>query len=97
MKTAGHQIISDYAAHCDGVYECRNVRQLEHFIRCGATSNMLTKLFKISSADVTLKRRLFAGTSPRAARSASVSLSVSSKGETVYPSAPAAFRTSQKL
>jgi hypothetical protein len=25
---------------------------------------MLTKLFKISSADVTLKRRLFAGTSP---------------------------------
>ena len=25
---------------------------------------MLTKLFRISSADVTLKRRLFAGTSP---------------------------------
>ena len=36
----------------------------EHFIRHGATSNMLTKLFRISSADVTLKRRLFAGTSP---------------------------------
>ena len=38
-------------------------RQLEHFIRNGATSSMLTKLFRISSADVTLKRRLFAGTS----------------------------------
>jgi hypothetical protein len=39
-------------------------KQLEYFIRHGATSSMLTKLFKISSADVTLKRRLFAGTSP---------------------------------
>lgn len=37
-------------------------RQLEYFIRHGATSNMLTKLFKISSSDVTLKRRLFSGT-----------------------------------
>lgn len=45
-------------------YLNRRSRQLEHFIRHGATSNMLTKLFKISSADVTLKRRLFAGTSP---------------------------------
>jgi hypothetical protein len=45
-------------------YLNKRSRQLEHFIRCGATSNMLTKLFKISSADVTLKRRLFAGTSP---------------------------------
>jgi hypothetical protein len=36
---------------------------LEHgyFVRHGATSNMLTKLFKISSADVTLKRRLLSG------------------------------------
>ena len=45
-------------------YLNRRSKQLEHFIRHGATSNMLTKLFRISSADVTLKRRLFAGTSP---------------------------------
>ena len=45
-------------------YLTKRSRQLEHFIRHGATSQMLTKLFKISSADVTLKRRLFAGTSP---------------------------------
>jgi hypothetical protein len=45
-------------------YLTKRSRQLEHFIRHGATSNMLTKLFRISSADVTLKRRLFAGTSP---------------------------------
>ena len=44
-------------------YLSKRSRQLEHFIRHGATSNMLTKLFRISSADVTLKRRLFAGTS----------------------------------
>ena len=44
-------------------YLNKRSRQLEYFIRNGATSNMLTKLFKISSADVTLKRRLFAGTS----------------------------------
>jgi hypothetical protein len=44
-------------------YLNKRSRQLEHFIRHGATSNMLTKLFRISSADVTLKRRLFAGTS----------------------------------
>ena len=44
-------------------YLNKRSRQLEFFIRNGATSNMLTKLFKISSADVTLKRRLFAGTS----------------------------------
>lgn len=37
-------------------------RQLEYFIRHGATSTMLTKLFKISSSDVILKRRLFSGT-----------------------------------
>ena len=43
-------------------YLNKRSRQLEHFIRHGATSNMLTKLFKISSADVTLKRRLFSGT-----------------------------------
>jgi hypothetical protein len=44
-------------------YLTKRSRQLEYFIRHGATSNMLTKLFKISSADVTLKRRLFSGTS----------------------------------
>lgn len=44
-------------------YLSKRSRQLEHFIRHGATSSMLTKLFRISSADVTLKRRLFAGTS----------------------------------
>lgn len=43
-------------------YLNKRSRQLEYFIRHGATSNMLTKLFKISSADVTLKRRLFKGT-----------------------------------
>jgi hypothetical protein len=45
-------------------YLNKRSKQLEYFIRHGATSNMLTKLFRISSADVTLKRRLFAGTSP---------------------------------
>jgi len=45
-------------------YLNKRSKQLEYFIRHGATSNMLTKLFKISSADVTLRRRLFAGTSP---------------------------------
>src|SRR6187549_215256 len=45
-------------------YLNKRSKQLEYFIRHGATSSMLTKLFKISSADVTLKRRLFAGTSP---------------------------------
>ncbi len=44
-------------------YLTKRSRQLEYFIRHGATSNMLTKLFRISSADVTLKRRLFSGTS----------------------------------
>ena len=44
-------------------YLNKRSRQLEYFIRHGATSNMLTKLFRISSADVTLKRRLFSGTS----------------------------------
>jgi hypothetical protein len=43
-------------------YLQKRSRQLEYFIVNGATSNMLTKLFKISSADVTLKRRLFSGT-----------------------------------
>ena len=45
-------------------YLSKRSKQLDHFVRHGATSNMLTKLFRISSADVTLKRRLFAGTSP---------------------------------
>jgi len=44
-------------------YLSKRSRQLEYFITHGATSNMLTKLFRISSADVTLKRRLFSGTS----------------------------------
>ncbi len=44
-------------------YLTKRSRQLEYFIVHGATSNMLTKLFRISSADVTLKRRLFSGTS----------------------------------
>ena len=43
-------------------YLTKRSRQLEYFIVNGATSNMLTKLFRISSADVTLKRRLFSGT-----------------------------------
>jgi hypothetical protein len=43
-------------------YLAKRSRQLEYFIVNGATSNMLSKLFKISSADVTLKRRLFSGT-----------------------------------
>ena len=28
----GDSILSDYGAHCDGVYECRNLRQLEAFV-----------------------------------------------------------------
>ncbi|HUL57556.1 MAG TPA: STY4526/YPO1902 family pathogenicity island replication protein, partial [Usitatibacter sp.] len=44
-------------------YLNKRSRQLEYFITHGATSNMLSKLFRISSADVTLKRRLFSGTS----------------------------------
>jgi uncharacterized protein len=28
----GDSIIGDYAPHCDGVYECRNLRQLEQFV-----------------------------------------------------------------
>lgn len=51
-------------------YLNKRSRQLEHFIRNGATSNMLSKLFRISSADVTLKRRLFAGTSSNLRRPA---------------------------
>jgi hypothetical protein len=43
-------------------YLNKRSKQLEFFITHGATSAMLTKLFKISSADVTLKRRLFSGT-----------------------------------
>ena len=43
-------------------YLSKRSRQLQYFIVNGATSNMLSKLFKISSADVTLKRRLFSGT-----------------------------------
>ena len=36
-------------------YLSKRSRQLEYFIRHGATSNMLSKLFRISSADVTLR------------------------------------------
>jgi uncharacterized protein with von Willebrand factor type A (vWA) domain len=28
----GDSIVSDYAPHCDGVFECRNLRQLEGFV-----------------------------------------------------------------
>jgi uncharacterized protein with von Willebrand factor type A (vWA) domain len=28
----GDSIVGDYGAHCDGVYECRNLRQLEGFV-----------------------------------------------------------------
>ncbi|MSO78221.1 MAG: VWA domain-containing protein [Acidimicrobiia bacterium] len=28
----GDSVIAEYAAHCDGVYECRNLRQLERFV-----------------------------------------------------------------
>jgi len=28
----GDSVISEYASHCDGVYECRNLRQLERFV-----------------------------------------------------------------
>jgi len=28
----GDSIISDYGIHCDGTFECRNLRQLEKFI-----------------------------------------------------------------
>lgn len=29
---SGDSIVSEYGVHCDGVYECRNLRQLEHFV-----------------------------------------------------------------
>lgn len=29
---SGDSILSEYAPHCDGVYECRNLRQLESFV-----------------------------------------------------------------
>jgi uncharacterized protein with von Willebrand factor type A (vWA) domain len=32
----GDSIIADYAAYCDGVYECRNLRQLERFVATAA-------------------------------------------------------------
>jgi uncharacterized protein len=28
----GDSIVSEYGAHCDGVYECRNLRQLQRFV-----------------------------------------------------------------
>ena len=28
----GDSIVSEYGVHCDGVYECRNLRQLEKFV-----------------------------------------------------------------
>jgi len=51
-------------------YIGKRSQQIEHFIRHGATSAMLSKLFRISSADVTLKRRLFAGTHEKLRRPA---------------------------
>ncbi|MBW3627368.1 MAG: VWA domain-containing protein [Actinobacteria bacterium] len=29
---SGDSVMSDYGIHCDGVYECRNLRQLERFV-----------------------------------------------------------------
>ena len=29
---SGESIVGDYGAHCDGVFECRNLRQLEKFV-----------------------------------------------------------------
>jgi len=28
----GDSIVSEYGIHCDGVFECRNLRQLERFV-----------------------------------------------------------------
>ena len=28
----GDSIVAEYAVHCDGVFECRNLRQLEAFV-----------------------------------------------------------------
>ena len=28
----GDSVVSEYGVHCDGVYECRNLRQLERFV-----------------------------------------------------------------
>src|SRR3546814_6067423 len=28
----GDSIVGEYAAHCDGTFECRNLRQLEKFV-----------------------------------------------------------------
>jgi uncharacterized protein with von Willebrand factor type A (vWA) domain len=28
----GDSIVGQYAAHCDGVWECRNLKQLERFV-----------------------------------------------------------------
>ncbi len=28
----GDSIVSEYGIYCDGVYECRNLRQLERFV-----------------------------------------------------------------
>lgn len=34
----GDSIVSTYAVHCDGVHECRNLRQLQHFVETIATA-----------------------------------------------------------
>jgi len=34
----GDSVIAEYAPHCDGVYECRNLRQLERFVTTIAES-----------------------------------------------------------
>ena len=28
----GDSVVSEYGVHCDGVYECRNLRQLQRFV-----------------------------------------------------------------
>lgn len=51
-------------------YIGRRMKQIDDFIRNGATSAMLAKLFRLSSTDVTLKRRMLAGAHERLRRPA---------------------------
>ena len=32
LQAAGDSIVGQYATHCDGAYECRNLKQLERFV-----------------------------------------------------------------
>ena len=31
-RDTGDSIVSEYATHCDGAFECRNLKQLERFV-----------------------------------------------------------------